>query len=70
MTLRSAEPTRTCVGCRRSGPASSLVRCAAVEGRVEVGRVLPGRGAWLCPTGSCVAAAVRSGSLARALRLR
>ena len=69
MRPRIAEPIRTCVGCRRRLPASSLVRCAVVDGQVRLGRTLPGRGAWLCPTPECVAAAVRRGGLARALGL-
>lgn len=58
-----------CVACRTSAPASELVRFArhpdGVVG-VDVRAKLPGRGAWTCPTPSCVGRAVEKGGLARA----
>ncbi|MGF1597733.1 MAG: YlxR family protein [Acidimicrobiales bacterium] len=44
----STEPIRTCVGCRRRGPASSLVRVGADGHRLVEGAGRAGRGAWLC----------------------
>ena len=38
------------------------------DGQLAVGRTLPGRGAWLCPTVGCVELAVRRRALPRALR--
>jgi len=62
-------PLRTCVGCRRVRPQAELVRVVATPTGVQVGRGLPGRGAWLCAGSSaCVEEAVRRRSLARALR--
>jgi predicted RNA-binding protein YlxR (DUF448 family) len=63
-------PLRTCVGCRRVTTPDELVRLVAdAEGRVLVGRTLPGRGAWLCRgSRGCLEAALRRGKLARALR--
>ena len=40
------------------------------SGELEVGRHLPGRGAWLCAGSKpCAGAALRKGALARALRI-
>jgi predicted RNA-binding protein YlxR (DUF448 family) len=44
------------------------VRLAATrEGAVQIGRTVPGRGAWLC-SAACIAPAFDRGALARALR--
>ncbi len=51
-------------------PVTVLTRVAALDGgRLAVGRLIPGRGAWLC-TGSeeCVNTAVRRKAFPRALR--
>jgi uncharacterized protein len=62
-------PVRTCVGCRRRSAATDLIRLAVnVEGRVTVGRTLPGRGAWVCASDECARAADRSGAAARTLK--
>ncbi|MBX3284991.1 MAG: YlxR family protein [Actinobacteria bacterium] len=68
-SARSA-PQRTCVGCRRVAPAADLVRIARIEGgSLQVGRTLPGRGAWLCPgSPECFELALRKGGFARAFR--
>ncbi|AVM00433.1 DUF448 domain-containing protein [Gordonia iterans] len=69
-----------CLGCRERGPVTELVRVAVV-GVPECGRErarlvidhrrnLPGRGAWLHPSQSCVAAAVRRQAFGPALRVR
>ncbi|HEY7660957.1 MAG TPA: YlxR family protein [Actinomycetota bacterium] len=68
---RAREPERTCVGCRSTGPKSSLVRVArGPDGHAridETGRA-PGRGAYVHRDRSCVEAALGRGSLERALR--
>lgn len=68
-------PTRTCVGCREAGPATNLVRLVLREGSLVVcgatGRVSArpaGRGAWIHPNDSCVAAAFKTRSWNRAFR--
>jgi len=66
----SVRPRRTCVACRQRAPRGELLRLVAdAEGRpfVDVRGGAPGRGAWLHPTGSCLARAA-SGALARGLR--
>ncbi|MDA8440419.1 MAG: YlxR family protein [Propionibacterium sp.] len=70
--MTRAEPTRTCVGCRRAVPASELVRYVdSPAGPVpDPGRRLPGRGAWLHDDASCREAARRRNALPRALRRR
>jgi predicted RNA-binding protein YlxR (DUF448 family) len=52
---RGHVPERTCRGCGRKEPRSSLWRFVVVEGRlVEDQRgVLPGKGVYCCPDGSC-----------------
>ncbi len=67
-----AAPERQCIACRERGARDDLLRLAlAPDGTVLVdlrGR-LPGRGAWLHPTSSCVETVQRkSGLLARALK--
>jgi uncharacterized protein len=66
-------PVRTCVGCRTARPKSALVRLAATPGgvRLDPTATLPGRGAYLCPDPTCLAAAMRrdAGALRRALRV-
>ena len=63
-------PIRTCVGCRRAVPQAELSRFAVVDGEVaaDVGRRLPGRGAWLHEDPECRTAAERRGALGGALR--
>lgn len=66
-----AGPLRTCVGCRRKRSQAELIRVAQQPtGEVEIGREVPGRGAYLCPDRSCIEQAVRSGRLSHALRLK
>ena len=66
----SPGPIRTCVGCRRRAPQAELVRLVrGADGRLLVGRNLPGRGAWLCrERPSCLDAAGRRAAFTRALR--
>jgi predicted RNA-binding protein YlxR (DUF448 family) len=61
---------RTCIGCRRKAAPAHLVRVVRREdGRLEVGRTLPGRGAWLCAgSPACVETALRRRAFDRALR--
>jgi predicted RNA-binding protein YlxR (DUF448 family) len=64
------EPTRTCVGCRRTGSKAGLVRIARAGDGVALDRSgrAPGRGAYCHPEPDCVRAAFAAGVLARALR--
>ncbi|MBW3580432.1 MAG: YlxR family protein [Actinobacteria bacterium] len=63
-------PVRTCIGCRRRAGLDQLVRVIRrSDGTLEVGRTLPGRGAWLCSASpACVDAAERRRAFDRALR--
>lgn len=62
---------RTCVGCGARAPRSALVRFVlddATRLRIDPGKSLPGRGAWLHPVTACAQAfADRRGSV-RSLR--
>ena len=68
-------PTRTCVGCRRTDSWSALLRvvaekddAGAIRLRPDPRHCLPGRGAWLHPTGDCLEQALRRRAFGRALR--
>lgn len=63
-------PERMCVGCRGKGPQEGLLRVvAASEGfALDPTRTAPGRGAYLHPDPACLARALRTRALGRALR--
>ena len=70
------QPTRTCVGCRGTDSWSALLRVVAETDEAGVIRLspdprrcLPGRGAWLHPTGDCLEQALRRRAFGRALRV-
>jgi predicted RNA-binding protein YlxR (DUF448 family) len=64
------EPERSCVGCRQRAPKAELLRVARTPAGVSADPrgTAPGRGAYVHPGSDCVAAALRKGALARALR--
>lgn len=65
------KPVRTCIGCRKSTDAATLLRCVARNGQVVADPFarLPGRGAWLHPTPACFALSVKRRSFGRAFRV-
>ena len=69
-----AGPIRTCIGCRRRGSRSALVRVVLAttagfaRALVDENRSAPGRGAWLQPSRECLDLALRRRALGRALR--
>ncbi|MFF1877674.1 YlxR family protein [Leifsonia sp. NPDC058230] len=65
------EAVRTCVGCRSRAPRSSLLRVVAQNSEIVVdpSATLPGRGAWLHPTGECLDKALQRHAFGRALRV-
>jgi predicted RNA-binding protein YlxR (DUF448 family) len=70
LVARVTVSTRTCIGCRKRGPADEMVRLALVAGRLTVARRErgPGRGASLHPRAVCIDGALRPGVLARAFK--
>ena len=64
-------PVRRCVGCGEGKPKKELLRIVRTpEGEVccdATGR-RAGRGAYICPRGACLAAALKKKSLERALQ--
>jgi len=65
-------PVRTCIGCRKQGSRSELVRLVAQGGGssavvVDVRRRMAGRGAWLHPNEKCLALAIKRRAFGRAL---
>jgi uncharacterized protein len=71
----AANPVRTCIGCRQRAVATELLRVVVAPDATvpqvvaDPRRRMPGRGAWLHPTGNCVELAVRRRAFARALRV-
>ncbi|WP_308491420.1 YlxR family protein [Microbacterium terrisoli] len=65
------EPVRTCVGCRRRSPRSTLLRVVAVDSRLVLDEraSMPGRGAWVHDTPACLDVALRRRAFVRALRV-
>ena len=64
----TASPERTCVGCGRKAPQAELLRFGAVNGRLTVGRTVPGRGVYTCRRLVCFERAVASRGFNRVLR--
>ncbi|MEE2521801.1 YlxR family protein [Pseudarthrobacter sp. J75] len=69
---RESSPHRTCIGCRKQGLRSELIRLVAsrsdpVTVVVDERRRLAGRGAWLHPSEPCLALAVKRRAFGRAL---
>jgi uncharacterized protein len=64
------EAVRTCVGCRTRAPRSDLLRVVQVDSELVPDHrgAMPGRGAWVHPTGECVDVAIRRRAFVRALR--
>ncbi|MGW3368956.1 YlxR family protein [Streptosporangium canum] len=64
-------PLRTCVGCRVRTVSSELLRLVVVEGDIvpDLRRRLPGRGASLHPSLSCLDLAERRRAFPRAFRV-
>lgn len=65
-----AGPVRTCIGCReRAGKANLLKIVLSEDGIVLDHRQrMPGRGAWIHPSGVCAGLATRRRAWSRALR--
>ena len=64
----TATPERTCVGCGRKAPQAELLRFGSVDGRLTVGRALPGRGVYTCRRLVCFERAAASRGFNRVLR--
>lgn len=63
-------PQRQCVACRQMRPKRELVRVvrtSAGDVRVDLTGKASGRGAYVCPSEACAAAAVRDRRLEHAL---
>jgi hypothetical protein len=69
--VTSGLPVRTCVGCRVRAAKSELLRVVGAGGEVvpDPQALLPGRGAYLHPSQTCLEQAQRRKAFGRALRL-
>jgi predicted RNA-binding protein YlxR (DUF448 family) len=63
-----ASPERTCAGCGRKAPQEDLIRFGSIDGRLTVGRTVPGRGVYTCRRLVCFERAVASRGFNRVLR--
>jgi len=63
-----SEPLRSCAGCGRKAPQSSLLRFAAQNGMLTEGRTLPGRGVYTCRRLQCFERARARRAFDRVLR--
>src|SRR2546421_10514721 len=66
-------PIRTCVACRSTGDKRGLLRVVRnTDGQVAFDRTgkAPGRGAYICASESCIAAARKQKKLERSLTKR
>ena len=64
----SAAVIRSCAGCGRKAPQSELLRFAAVDGVLQQGRTLPGRGAYTCRRLLCFERALAGRGFNRVLK--
>ncbi|WP_110946233.1 YlxR family protein [Streptomyces avicenniae] len=69
-THARACPERTCVGCRQRSARNGLLRVVVVGEHCvpDLRGTLPGRGAYLHPTPTCLELAVRRRAFPRAFR--
>lgn len=60
--IKSVEPIRTCISCRAKRNQDSLIRMVNYGGRISLnqGKILPGKGLYLCNNAACVSKAFRS----------
>ncbi len=68
----SAAPERMCVGCRAHKDKKELIRVVRSTERsavLDAGGKMPGRGAYICRSASCLKKAQRSRALERALNI-
>lgn len=70
MAPRGDGPQRTCAGCGIVRAQHELIRFGAVDGVLTVGRHVPGRGVYTCPSRGCFDLALTRRSFARVLRAR
>lgn len=69
--ISGKKPIRTCIACRSSSEKKELlriVRSASGEIVIDPTGKKPGRGAYVCRSRDCIAAALKKKALERALR--
>jgi len=64
----TSKAVRSCAGCGRKAPQSTLLRFAAQNGELTEGRTLPGRGVYTCPRLQCFERARARRAFDRVLR--
>lgn len=64
------EPVRTCVGCKKLGTRTSLIRITSEQDRLVIDseKKLAGRGAWLHASPECLKLALDRKAFGRALK--
>jgi len=61
-------PERTCAGCGRKAPQAELVRFGSLDGHLQAGRTIPGRGVYTCRRLACFERASARHAFNRTLR--
>lgn len=67
------QPMRMCIGCKQMQPKRNLIRVVrTLDGELEVDVTgkRSGRGAYICPSTSCLDAAVKGGRFERCFHQR
>jgi predicted RNA-binding protein YlxR (DUF448 family) len=66
------EPERTCIGCRGVFKKNDVVRIVAgpLGLFIDYREKLPGRAAYVCPTGACIIKALSKDNLSRSFHLK
>ena len=65
-------PKRTCLGCRQVKSKGELIRVVCRDGKLalDLTGTKPGRGSYICPSGSCWAKALKGSRLDSAVKVQ
>ena len=68
--LKNSIPQRRCIACMESKDQNSLIRIVLSDGipKADFSGNMQGRGAYICPTDQCIAAARKKNALSRAFK--
>lgn len=72
MAIRKSAPMRKCVGCNERFEKKQLIRVVRtpeMEVKVDAGRKMNGRGAYLCRSSACFRKAIKNRGIERALEV-
>ena len=63
-------PQRKCIGCNKITDKNMLLRVVCIDGEpeIDIDKVLPGRGCYVCSNQKCIEQAIKKRAFSRALR--